>query len=264
MTGKRLEFPPRIESSQRLRAAVLAATAPLQQHRLAPHHEFHDDTASSIPPASPCRRTFRPIRNEVRRGHDALNAKVASAPKPRTRRKARDPESVEVVAAVLPEPADEPEDGELETGEDAQPQPDAGTAPAARRKANQTAQRAESQAACAALQSDILAARRKALSTLTGIAAVALAGLGAYGFITGKGMALAAAAAALLVVACLLCWRRERPMTRPEYLSLPHTQARNGRLRCIHCSSLGASLAEVQSWQGRRHECAKCRKLLFQ
>ena len=193
-----------------------------------------------------------------------MNAKVEAAAKPRARRKARDTESVEALVALLPDPADEPEGGEADTGEDAIPEPDAGTRPAARRKANQNAQRAESQAACAALQRDILAARRKALRTLTGIAAVALLGLGAYGSITGKGMALTAAAAALVVVACLLCWRRERSLTRTEYLSLPHTQARNGRLRCIHCSSLGASLTEVQAWQGRRHECPKCRKLLFQ
>lgn len=90
-----------------------------------------------------------------------------------------------------------------------------------------------------------------------------LAGLLAYGSITGKGTMLAAAAAALLAVACLLGWRRERPLTRAEYLSLPHTQARNGRLRCIHCGSLGASLAELQSRQGERHECPKCRKTLF-
>ena len=192
-----------------------------------------------------------------------MNAKVEAASKPRTRRKARDAESVEALAALLPEPADEPEFGEADTGEDAKPEPDAGTGPAARRRANQNTQRAESLAACAPLERDILAARRKALSTLTGIAAVALLGLGAYGSITGKGTAMTAAAAALVVVACLLCWPRERSMTRTEYLSLPHTQARNGRLRCIHCSSLGASLTEVQSWQARRHECPKCRKLLF-
>ena len=222
-----------------------------------------------------------------------MNAKVASAAKPRTRRKARDPASIDVVAAVLAEPGGGLEDGEVESGEvesgevgradlergdvetgdietgaseageKAPSAPDAGSGPAARRKANQGIQRAESQAACAALERDILAARRKALSTLTGFAAVALTGLGGYGLAGGRSMALMAAAAAFLALVGLLFWPRERAMTRAEYLSLPHTQARNGRLRCIHCSNLGATLTEVQSSQGRRHECPKCRKLLF-
>ena len=140
---------------------------------------------------------------------------------------------------------------------------DARNGTAARRAANRNAQRAESQAAFVTRQRDIADARRKALSTSTGIAAVALLGLIAYGLGTGDSAILASAALPLLLIVCLLCWRRERPLTRTEYLSLPHTQGRNGRLRCIHCSTLGMGLAEVQALQARRHACRKCGELLF-
>lgn len=192
---------------------------------------------------------------------------MEAAAKPRAPRKARERTTPQArdqgPAETQPPGTDEPQGEALDAVEETAPASETNTGPASRRKANQTAHRAESQAAFAALDHDILTARRKALSTLTGIAAVALAGLLAYGSVTGNSLMLAAAAAAFLAVICLLCWRRERPLTRAEYLSLPHTQARNGRLRCIHCGSLGASLAEVQSRQGGRHDCPKCRKTLF-
>jgi hypothetical protein len=141
--------------------------------------------------------------------------------------------------------------------------PDGKTGPAARRTANRNAQRAEAQAALVALRRDVVAARRKALSTSTGIAAVALAGLVAYGLGARNGAILASAAVPFLLIACFLCWPRERTLTRTEYLSLPHTQGRNGRLRCIHCSTLGIGLAEIQALQAGRQECPKCKELLF-
>jgi hypothetical protein len=168
-------------------------------------------------------------------------------------------------AEGLVEPAVEPDldQADLDAEEDAAHHPLAGTSPVERRKANQAAQRAESQAAHAALEESIIASRRQALSTAIGISAVAALGLAAYGSIMAKASLLAAAVAPLLLVVCFLCWPRERALTRAEYLSLPHTRGRNARLRCIHCSSLGPDLAEVQAWHGRQAECPKCRKVLF-
>jgi hypothetical protein len=170
-----------------------------------------------------------------------LNAKVASEAKPKPRL----------------------DHADLDAEEDAAQEPVAETGPAAKRKANQAAQRAESLAALAALDECISASRRQALSTSTGMSAVAALGLAAYGSIVAKASLLAAAVAPLLLMVCFLCWPRERALTRGEYLSLPHTRGRNARLRCIHCSSLGPGLAEVQAWHGRQVECPKCRRVLF-
>jgi hypothetical protein len=131
----------------------------------------------------------------------------------------------------------------------------------AKRAANQAAKQAESQAAWRALASRIGAGRRRTLSTLTGVASVGMLGIVAVGVSGRSGSILASAVVPLLVIVCCLFWPRQRDLTRAEYLALPHARSRNGRLRCIHCGALGATLPE--SGAARRYDCRKCREILF-
>ena len=159
--------------------------------------------------------------------------------------------------------ASESEAREPAVGEEATPVGDEKPGQAARRAASRTAQRADSQAAFQALKNEITEARRKALSTLTGAASVSMLGLVVFGLIGGSWKLMAFAAMPLLLMACFLCWRRDRALTEAEYLSLPHSQARNARLRCIHCWSLGVDLREARALNQKRLDCPKCGETLF-
>ena len=159
--------------------------------------------------------------------------------------------------------ASESEAREPAVGEEATPVGDEKPGQAARRAASRTAQRADSQAAFQALKNEITEARRKALSTLTGAASVSMLGLVVLGLIGGNWKFLAFAAVPFLLTVCFLCWRRDRALAEAEYLSLPHSQARNGRLRCIHCWSVGVDIREAHALNPKRHDCPKCGEKLF-
>lgn len=211
--------------------------------------------------------------------------RAVAAARPTTRRAAKRQEPAAArepdAALILPLPAKvksagsaarDPEDGEPGIVEDLAKEPvadepapatDEKAGQAAKRRANRAAQREESLAAWQALDGGITEARRKALSTLTGASSVAMLGLAALGLIDNRGNVLALAVVFLLLTVCFLCWRRDRRLTQAEYLSIPHSRSRNGRLRCIHCGDLGASLREAEASRTARYDCAKCGENLF-
>jgi hypothetical protein len=135
--------------------------------------------------------------------------------------------------------------------------------PTDRRKAARATRQAESRVALQALEAGIIEARRRTLSTLIGFSAVAAVGTVAFGLVGARHESLVFALVPLALMVCGLCWRRERALTRAEYLSLPHSEGRNGRLRCIHCGTLGDPAREAQAMEQRRRDCPKCRTLLF-
>jgi hypothetical protein len=207
----------------------------------------------------------------------------AAARQQTPRKPAREPvaaeEEVESTAAFLPPLPRKALPGELDArgaGEDPrsseEPEPvveapespdDKSSSQAARRGMKRHARRAEAQAALAVITSEIATTRRKTLSTLTGISSTAVLGLATFGLI-GKDWRILVMAAVLLVLTfCLLCWRRERALTLSEYLSLPHSRSRTGRLRCVDCGALGPGLAEIEALPVGRYHCAKCREQLF-
>lgn len=132
-----------------------------------------------------------------------------------------------------------------------------------RRKAARETRQAESRLALQALEAGIFEARRRTLSTLIGFSAVAAIGTAAFGLVGDRSGALVLALVPFALMVCGLCWRRERALTRAEYLSLPHSQGRKGRLRCIHCGTLGDPAGEARLTEDLRRECPKCRVLLF-
>ena len=236
---------PRVQASAEVQPKSRRVAA--KRHQAADGRE-PDAAISSLLPAKSLPRKFEPGKSKA---VTAQTEKVKSAKSQTQELKSGEPRISE------PQTGDSPEDQEPTPAGDEKP------SQATQRGANRAAQRAESQAAYHALKSDITEARGKALSTLTGVSSVSMLGLAAFGLISKSWGVLALAAVPFLLTVCFLCWRRDRALTKAEYLSIPHSQGRNGRLRCAHCWDLGASLHESQASHIERYDCSKCQKNLF-